>query len=201
VAVDRLIGLFLLASLAALVILGLWETFVAIRIPVLLCVVGGVLGTAIYSSSALRRLVRLEQLIDRIPGGSLVKQVDEAVLIYAKHRGEIGWALLCSLGNHVCVFAGITILARSFGEDVLSLFEMFAVVSIGNIVSALPVAPAGWGVGEAAYGFLFDMLGASATLGIATSITFRLMLMIIGLMGGLFLLAPGGKDALHEVRG
>ena len=77
---------------------------------------------------------------------------------------------------------------------------MFAVVSIGNIVSALPVAPAGWGVGEAAYGYLFDMLGASATLGIATSITFRLVLMAIGLTAGLLLLLPGGKAALRDAK-
>jgi len=200
VAVDRLIGLFLLASLAALVILGLWDTFAAIRAPVLLFVVGGLVGAAVYSSRALRQLVHFDQLVERLPGGKLIKQVDEAVMIYSKHPGAIAWALLFSLGNHLCVFGGIWMLARSFGERTLSLFEMFAVVSIGNIVSALPVAPAGWGVGEAAYGYLFDMLGASATLGIATSITFRLVLMAIGLTAGLLLLLPGGKAALRDAK-
>ncbi len=200
VAVDRLIGLFPLATLAALVVLGLGDTFAAIRVPVLVCVGGGLVGAAVYSSRALRRLVRFDHIVSKLPGGRMIKQVDEAVLIYSEHPREIGWALLCSLGNHTCVFVGITVLARSFGEQTLSLFEMFAVVSIANIVSALPVAPAGWGVGEAAYGFLFDMLGASATLGIATSITLRLLMMVIGLGGGLFLLLPGGKDALREAR-
>ena len=132
----------------------------------------------------------------RLPGGSLVKKLDEAVLIYSKHPAELAWAVLFSVGNHLSVFAGIYLLAQSFGATDLSLFEGFAVVSIGNIVSALPVAPGGWGVGEAAYGYLFDMLGSSRTLGLATSITFRLALMAIGLLGGLLLVLPGGRDAL-----
>jgi uncharacterized membrane protein YbhN (UPF0104 family) len=108
--------------------------------------------------------------------------------------------VLLSSANHLSVFAAIFWLARSFGAADLSPFEGFAVVSIGNIVSALPVAPGGWGVGEAAYGYLFDMLGSSRTLGLATSITFRLALMAVGLLGGLLLLLPGGREALVKAQ-
>jgi hypothetical protein len=43
------------------------------------------------------------------------------------------------------------------------------------------------------------MLGGSASLGIAISVTFRLLLLSFGLVGGLFLLAPGGRVDLDEV--
>ena len=76
----------------------------------------------------------------------------------------------------------------------LDLLDYVIVVSVGNTVSALPIAPGGWGVGEAAYGYLYTRLGAAATLGVATSVGYRLCNMVIGLLGGVFLLRPGARD-------
>jgi uncharacterized membrane protein YbhN (UPF0104 family) len=199
VAVDRLIGVFVLATLGAGVILALGDTFAAIRTPVLLCVTAGILGALVYFSTALRRLVRFDALVAKLPMGELVKQLDEAVLIYRKHPADLGVALVCSVINHLAIFSAILVIAHAFGEQVLSNFEVFALVSVGNIVSALPVAPGGWGVGEAVFGYLFEMLGSSATIGVATSVTFRLLLMAVGLLGGLFLLLPGAKVAVRDV--
>lgn len=199
VAVDRLIGVFILATLGAGVILALGDTFAAIRTPVLMCVAAGVLGALVYFSSALRRLVRFDALISKLPMGETIKQLDEAVLIYRQHPLDVGLALVFSVVNHLAVFGAIFVIARAFGEHVLDAFEMFALVSVGNIVSALPVAPGGWGVGEAVFGYLFDMLGSSATIGVATSVTFRLLLMAVGLLGGVFLLLPGAKAEVGDV--
>ena len=195
IVMDRLLGLYVLATLVALVVFKLWDQMEEIRLAVMLGVVAGAVGTAVYFSGALRRLVRFDALMEKLPGGGAIKKLDEAVLIYSKHPADVAWALLFSLGNHVAVIGAIYLLALSFGAD-LSVFEGFAVIAIGNMVSSLPIAPGGWGVGEAAYGYLFNMLGSSSTLGIATSITFRLTLMAIGLAGGLLLFLPGGQEAL-----
>ena len=199
VAVDRLIGVFILATLGAGVILALGDTFAAIRTPVLLCVSTGILGSLVYFSTALRRLVRFDAIVAKLPMSGMVKQLDEAVLVYRQHPLDIALAMVFSVINHMAVFGAIWVIARAFGEQVLGGFEMFALVSVGNIVSALPVAPGGWGVGEAVFGYLFEMLGSSATIGVATSVTFRLLLMAVGLLGGLFLLLPGAKVAVGDV--
>ena len=73
------------------------------------------------------------------------------------------------------------------------------ITAIANVVSSLPVAPAGWGVGELAFGYLFDLLGSLDTIGIAVSITYRLLTMVLGLAGGLFLLMPGGREVRQEL--
>jgi uncharacterized membrane protein YbhN (UPF0104 family) len=62
------------------------------------------------------------------------------------------------------------------------------------------VTPAGWGVGEWAFGSLFHVLGSSSTLGVAVSVAYRLLSMLLGLAGGLFLLLPGGRAELKEVQ-
>ena len=104
-----------------------------------------------------------------------------------------------SLLNHLCTIAAVLTLGRAFGDRLPAIYY-FAVVPVASIVSGLPIAPGGWGVGEAAYGALFLMLGGSASLGIAMSITYRLLQLTFGLFGGLFLLAPGGKLDLQEVK-
>ncbi|MDE0896993.1 MAG: lysylphosphatidylglycerol synthase domain-containing protein, partial [Planctomycetota bacterium] len=75
----------------------------------------------------------------------------------------------------------------------------FAIVPIANIISSIPVLPGGWGFGELAYLKLFELIGASGTQGTAVSITFRLCQLLLSLLGGLFLLAPGAQVKLDDL--
>ena len=64
--------------------------------------------------------------------------------------------------------------------------EDFVIFPVVQTVSALPLAPAGWGVGETLYGTFFRSFGSSFTLGVAVSVLFRLTSQVgFGLIGGL----------------
>lgn len=199
VFVDRLIGLLALALLCAAVILIQGETFADLRIPVLLFLAAGVIGGAVYATPFLRRLVRYDAWVDRLPLGGALRQLDEATLLYSRHPVQVGFTLLISFANHFCVILGIVALGRAFG-DAMPLGHYFAVVPVANTVTALPLSPGGWGLGEAAYRYLFELVGYSGTIGVAVSITFRLCMMALGILGGLFLLAPGNDTSLAEMR-
>ena len=67
------------------------------------------------------------------------------------------------------------------------------VASIGNIAAAVPLTPGGVGVTEVVYGQLFEMQGGALLFGIATSLAWRVCMIAVGLLGGLFLLAPGAR--------
>jgi uncharacterized protein (TIRG00374 family) len=200
VAVDRVLGLLSMALLAAVVILLSGEVFAAIRMPVLLFVAAGILGAVLVSSRALRRLLRFDRLLERLPFGKKLKELDEAVLLYSKHPGEIALALALSYANHAVSIFGVLALGRAFGDHVLSWERYLAITPVATIVSALPVAPGGWGVGEAAYAYLFQLLGASAAIGLACSVTFRLIQTVLGLCGGVFLVLPGERIRLAEMK-
>ena len=193
VFVDRLLGLFTLLSMGAAVILAVGGEFAEVRTTVLVLLVGGLLGALVYTSAPLRRLVRFDALVARLPMGGAIARLDQAVLIYSRHRLLLVAAYLMSVVNHMMIIVAILALGRAFGDQVLDLVDYVIVVSVGNTVSALPIAPGGWGVGEAAYGYLYTRLGAAATLGVATSVGYRLCNMTIGLLGGLFLLLPGAR--------
>jgi len=194
VFVDRLLGLFTLLAMGAGVILAVGGEFAEVRTTVLFCVAGGLLGALVYTSGPLRRMVRFDALVSRLPMGGAIAQLDQAVLIYSRHKLLLLGCFVISIGNHLMVILAILALGRAFGDQVLDVFDYVIVVSVGNTISALPVAPGGWGVGEAIYGYLYTRLGAGATLGVATSVGYRLCNMAIGLLGGVFLLLPGARD-------
>lgn len=198
VLVDRLIGVFVLASMGAVTILLQGERFAAMRAPILLGLGFAVLGVLGYTNATLRRWLRFEHWIARLPMAGTLRQIDEAVTIYSRHPAEFGWALLFSLFNQCCVITSIAILGASFGERALSFGQYVVVASIGNIAAAVPLTPGGVGVTEVVYGQLFETLGGTLMLGVAVSIAWRLCMIAIGLCGGLFLLAPGARVAAEE---
>jgi uncharacterized protein (TIRG00374 family) len=193
VFVDRALGLFTLLAMGAVVILTVGREFSEVRGPLLVCVVGGLVAGIVYTSAPLRRLVRFDAIVRRLPLSGAIQRLDEAVLIYSRHKLVLLLSFLISAANHVLVICAIFFLGRAFGDRVLEWLDYVIVVSVGNTVSALPIAPGGWGVGEAIYAYLFTRLGGAATLGVATSVGYRLCNIAIGLLGGLCLFLPGAK--------
>jgi uncharacterized protein (TIRG00374 family) len=200
VVVDRLIGLVSLAALALAVILLSGQAFAELRLPVVAFLGAAILGALVYVNGTLRRLVRFDALMARLPLGGKLRALDEAVLTYRKRPREIALAVGISLANHSLTTAGFLALGSAFSVTGASVAEYFVMVPIGNIVSALPLAPGGWGLGEAAFRVLFEMSGASGLLGVAVSVTFRLCQLSFGLVGGVFLLMPKSRAELHQAR-
>jgi uncharacterized protein (TIRG00374 family) len=193
VFVDRALGLFTLLAMGAVVILTVGREFSEVRGPLLVCVVGGLVAAIVYTSGPLRRLVRFDAIVKRLPMSGAIQRLDEAVLIYSRHKLVLLLSFLISAANHVLVVCAIYFLGRAFGDRVLGRLDYVIVVSVGNTVSALPIAPGGWGVGEAIYAYLFTRLGGAAALGVATSVGYRLCNIAIGLLGGLCLFLPGAR--------
>jgi uncharacterized protein (TIRG00374 family) len=197
VVVDRLIGIVALAVLALAVILCSGDAFAELRLPVLLFVGAAVAGAACYVSRPLRRLVRFDALLARLPFSDKLRALDQAVLTYGSRPPEIALAFAVSLMNHALVTLGFVALGRAFAVSGVSLREYFVLVPIGNMVTALPLAPGGWGLGEATFKMLFEMSGGEGSLGVAVSVTFRLCQLVYGLVGGVFLLLPSARTELH----
>jgi hypothetical protein len=71
--------------------------------------------------------------------------------------------------------------------DALRLSVYCSIIPIIMIVSSLPLAPGGWGVGESAFMYFFRLVGVGVAAATALSLTFRLTSMFISLIGGVFL--------------
>lgn len=197
VLVDRIFGMVALAVVALVVILLVPGPFDALRPGLLIGLALVVVGTLLYAQKGLRRALGLSALVDRLPMGEKLRQLDRAALLYLKRPGGIAVAFGFSFVNHVLVTLGAVSLGRSLGVHGVELVDYFVVVPVGNLISAVPLAPGGWGIGEFAYGALFGMINASAALGVAVSVTFRLSQLAQSLLGGLFLLLPKSRDEMR----
>ena len=161
----------------------------------------GVGGALVYVNRPVRRLVRFDAILERLPMSGRLKQIDEALVLYSRHPLQLLVAVLLSLGNHLFAVLGVIFLGLAFGVglDEVGVLDYYVIVPVANIVSSLPLTPGGWGLGEAAYHQMFERIGANGDMGVAISFTFRLCTVVLGLLGGLFLLAPGARVDLKEI--
>jgi hypothetical protein len=157
-------------------------------------------------------VVHLGELLDKLPAkiGHVLKQVDQAVYFYRSHKRGIGLWLLAGMGNHVVSVLSVVLMGVALGVG-MPAAEYFVLIPVINIVSALPLGPNGWGVGEALYGQLFAQYGAvhvsgvpdpartMATRGVALSVLYRLHLTLWSLIGGIAVLLEKDRVTRADV--
>lgn len=198
VIVDRGLGLLVLVGLAVVAVWFSGSRFQELKLVVTLSFAAALFGLFIGLHPLPRKLLGIERIVARLPQRERIQKLDAALRHYARHPFEMGIAALLSTMNHALIAGGVFALGRAFGEYTLSPLEYIGVVAIANVVSSLPLAPGGWGLGEGVFGWVFHVLGASSTLGIAVSITYRLLITAMNFSGGVFLLLPGGRGLRAE---
>ena len=198
VLVDRLIGVLVLASMGAFAIVLQDDTFPFPRAPIYLGLAAAALAIPAYLSTAVRRAIGFDRLVERLPGSKLIRKLDEAITVYSRAPREFLLALVFSIVNQCCVMAALVVLGHSFGDTTLRVIDYVVVGAVGNLASAVPLTPGGVGVTEMLYGQMTAALGGTFSVGFAVSIAWRLCMIGIGLAGGLFVLAPGGRMSEAE---
>ncbi|MFN9703521.1 MAG: YbhN family protein, partial [Planctomycetota bacterium] len=214
VIVDRVLGLGSLAILAAVVVLFALDDFGDLAVWIWMVIAGVAPLGAVAFSKRLRSFVRLKWLLDRLPQrlGNLLKLVDQAVFFYRDHKFVIAASLLVGVLNHVVSVGSVVLIGHALGVG-MPTFEYFVIVPVINILSAIPIAPNGWGFGEALYKGLFATYGAEhlagvapkaaaetmGTRGVALSVLYRLHLTFWSLLGGVFLLLEKDRVTRADV--
>lgn len=213
VLVDRILGLVALAILAAVVVLFALDEprFFWIAIGLWSGLLGLVVMTSLFLSRRVRRVFHIDALLKKLPMSATLMKFDEAMTHYRGHlKGILVWLLLSSL-NHLVSVVGVIFIGKALHSD-MPAFYYVILVPIINIVSAVPIAPAGWGVGEYLYqkgwmmfGVPFAPTGVSdaarymGTQGVALSVVYRAHMMAWSLLGAVFLLVERGRPSQDEM--
>jgi uncharacterized protein (TIRG00374 family) len=188
VFVDRFVGLFGLVVFAAGVLLvaperegfGVARTLVGV---VFACVV---VGGAVVLSRPVRRALGLGHLVRRLPFQRLIAELRAAAGLYRHRPKALALSLALSLVNHAATAACCWQLAQVLGIRGVDLGSAMALVPLANLLSAIPVLPGGWGVGELAFAWFFGQVGVPATEAVGLSVVFRLCSLVVTVPGGLF---------------
>ena len=198
VIVDRGLGLVVLVGLAAIVVLLPGSHFGDLRWPVLFTFAGMLGGILFVLHPGIRRMLGISKLLEKLPQQERLKSVERSFSTYSRHPLEMCFSVVLSVMNHSAIATAIWACGHAFGDS-LAWPEYLGITAIANTVSSLPLAPGGWGVGEALFGYLFHVLGGVASLGVAVSVSYRLLTMVLNLSGGIFLLLPSGREARAEL--
>jgi hypothetical protein len=186
VFVDRAVGLFALVLLAAAVLfLGpRRDGFAAPR----LLVAGVLCGVAVFVVLVLSRRVRrglgLSAILRRLPFQHVLAEIDAAFRLYRRHPASLGVGLAVSVVNHACAAACAFVLARALGLAEVRLLDTLALVPVVGLLTAIPLLPGGWGVGELGFAYFFGQLGVAPSEAVGLSVVFRLATLAASLPGG-----------------
>lgn len=187
VFVDRFVGLFglVLFAAGALVFGARGEAFDVPRLVVLAVLAVGTAAGVVVLSRGVRRALGLSWLVQRLPLQHVLAELRAAAGLYRGHKGALGVAMGISLFNHAGNATCCWLLAQALGIEGISLGTAMALVPIANLLSAIPLLPGGWGVGELAFAYFFGLVGVPPTEAIGLSVVFRLAVLGVNLPGGL----------------
>ncbi|MFQ5843601.1 MAG: lysylphosphatidylglycerol synthase transmembrane domain-containing protein [Planctomycetota bacterium] len=196
VVADRLIGLLMLLCLAAGVLFVVPARLLtpAQRWTLLGAAAGlGALLAAAIAFGAGRPVEGADSSgRPRLRG--LLAERAAALAHYARCPGVCLVAGLLSLAGHLGLLAALWSYGRALGVD-LSLLAIGVGVPAAQAVSAVPLLPGGWGLGESAYYVILGRAGVAGGTAVALSVSYRVIQTLLSLPGGLFLRAGRAKTS------
>ena len=201
IVVDRILGVLSLLFVGSLASMLAMDRFPVFASTMWLTGLGVLCFCFLLISPGLRALLRFDALVAHLPGrvGHIVAELDQAVLHYRGHLGGIGGWILASPFIYALYVGSFYCMSQALGVGI-TLTDLFFIVPVASVIQGIPIAPAGWGIGEAAYGALVGKFGAAAlpgvpdaeqvmrTRGVALSVLHRVQVAAWSLLGGLALL-------------
>lgn len=186
VLLDRVLGITGLTIVAGLVIPVDFERYFDVGRWIYGILALEIAFGVVFFSRRVRRALGIEALIQKLPGGGVFKKVDEAMFIYRFRMNTVLVSLLLSLLVHTVLILGIGFIGKGVGFDT-PMLSYFVVVPVGLIIMALPIAPSGWGAGEAAFIYFWGTLGVPSAMALSLLLVYRIEQMIVSLIGGIYL--------------
>jgi uncharacterized protein (TIRG00374 family) len=194
--VDRAMGLLSLIILVALLALANWrlvEEQVALEYLIGGAVLGALAmlcGVAASWSRRLRASSLAAFVHTRLPGGRYALRMWDALHAFRAHRAALVGGLALSLLGHALLCVLFVAVARqtmpAAPAGVVSMLSL-----LGMLANAVPLTPAGIGVGEAAFAGLFHLAGYQG--GSELVLAWRLGTLQVAIAGGLLWLAGGRR--------
>lgn len=206
ILVDRVIGLYSMLLLSVVPLVLNWNlvksspplTSLATLLFIITVVMTVVLGLAF--SETLYEINFLPKILKRLPGHHYLLSIYEAFRAYSAQPSVLLQGIVLSLVAQICAVSFMIVVGEAMPGENIPWDAYFFAVPVGFMISAVPIAPAGIGVGQMASLFLFHIYtGQKSQVG-PTSITiFQMTMLLWGLVGAYFYLQMKRPQTINEV--
>lgn len=193
IAMDRLLGLFAMTLMALAVMIWDYNTvsgqpkLQAIFVFLALLSLGFLVFWSLIFSRRLSSLPIIEKLILKLPYHHKILNLYKAFTSYNNLKSAFFQSLIWSLLSQGTAIFLIVYIGHQLGHSEVSIHTYFFVVPIGFMITAIPISPAGVGVGQAAFYFLFNLAhGKETNLGSTAITAYQILGFITGLIGAYF---------------
>ena len=193
VLMDRLVGFWAMSFLALTALLLKWSLVRETReLQLMATAIAAIfLGfTFFFLAARFFRDLDEKSMPGRLSEQALVKvffKVFRAFQAYQKTPKVILYSFILSLIAQLFAISFMVLIGEVLAETRLDLTSYFFIVPLGFIATALPVAPAGIGVGQAALFFLFNIvIGEKTQLGPNAITSFQISLFLWSLLGAYY---------------
>lgn len=191
-AIDRIFGLFSMVMMALFTMIfyskNVAQTPHLKTIFLSLCFV--FISMMIFWSIAFSRRIYnfglLQKIITFLPFSEKLSTIFETISAYRNNKKAFFVAVFQSLIAQSISILFFVYLGKVLNFEI-SISNYFFVVPVGFIITAIPISPAGVGVGQAAFFFLFNLISVdSAELGPLGITMQQIILLFFGLIGAYF---------------
>lgn len=192
---DRMVGFFIMIMTAALALSWKWETVLqskaleglATGVMVLACVF--ILFFALALSRRFKQYRFVKFLFDNLPMGKKIEAIYLRLHTFRNHLPALFTSFILSFISQFGTIVAVAFIGSWVGVNELSLGDYMFLVPLGTVATALPISPAGVGVGQAAFYFLFNSaLGYKSPLGPIAITSLQISQLVFGMIGAIFYL-------------
>lgn len=190
ILLDRVLGLVGLTLMAAVAVLLRYQSLGGLARGVGLFLVAVAVGVLLYLSPTVRRLLRIEALLARLPAA--IRQIDTAMTVVLRRPRALATAVATTMAMQALGIGAVALCGRALGIAAATYPDYLVLVPIGYLVNTLPLSPGGLGLMEATLQQLFSEAGlATATQGFMVGLAARALGWLWSLPGLVFWLLGG----------
>ncbi len=203
IIIDRVLGLYSFFLLSLIAVAFDFQFVIAnekIRLVALLCFIIFVGLTILFTITFSKRLTKASGLHFFMSRISALNKLVEAFQRFGRDRKVIAASVLVSVLAQLITMLFFYQVGIVTGETGMTWKAVMFAVPMGFVVTAVPISPAGIGVGQVAFHYLFQIyLDKPTSVGSMAITAFQLCLAAWALLGAFFYLRRGKPRELSAV--
>lgn len=166
VFLDRVVGLFGLVLVVCVLIAPRLDDpkIIVIGYGVLALLGGGLLMSAVLFSAKLRSILRVDAILSKMPFASHWRRAAAAARRLAENKMLLAGAVLSTVMLQLIALTSLVLAAKALHMrwDTEAIWDYYAYLACGVVISAVPISPQGLGTMEAYY--KYALLGSHGSL-------------------------------------